>query len=71
MSGWQERGRCATLNPADADRLFFSDGRTPHEAIRMCQSCPVQPQCYKAGRSEEFGVWGAAPAGGRTAGHAA
>ena len=58
---WVAAARCGSLEPAEADRMFFGDGRAPADAIRMCQACPVQPQCRAFANRErvEFGFWGA------------
>ena len=57
---WKLDGACATLTPAEADRLFFSAGRVPNQATDMCGRCPVKERCRgEAERNREaFGVWG-------------
>lgn len=56
---WKTQGACATLTPAEADALFFTDGRTPKRAYALCGSCPVIDQCREAAydQQEEYGMW--------------
>lgn len=64
--GWTERALCATLSPAQADKVFFggssfSNTDAHHlrrQAARLCGPCPVKAQCLEAGRHETYGVWG-------------
>lgn len=64
MSKWASPGfpeaECARLEPSEADRLFFQDGRAPREAVLLCRSCRAQEACRDYARKQriEFGVWG-------------
>lgn len=63
---WRALANCAALSQAEVDRLFFND-RTPNEAQRLCQTCPVLRECredadaleagYRGDRSHQVGFW--------------
>ena len=42
----------------DPDLFFPSPGQPAREARAVCATCPVKAECYEAGRSEYYGVWG-------------
>lgn len=54
---WVADAACAGI---DTD-LFFplpGDKYAPEVAKRICQRCPVLPDCADYGRDERFGIWG-------------
>ena len=55
---WRHQAACKGMDPA----LFFptsNSGRGSLDAARaICASCPVQAQCFEAGRTEHMGMWG-------------
>ena len=68
---WMEDAKCRTLDPAEADRLFFSEdiGRSASlPGRRFCdggrfrgdEPCPVRAQCLELAiaNDDRFGVWG-------------
>ena len=55
---WMRHAACRDLAPAEADRLFFPEGRPLRAAQRMCAGCPVRRECARFGQGEEHGVWG-------------
>jgi WhiB family transcriptional regulator, redox-sensing transcriptional regulator len=53
---WHAQAACR----GEGVRDFFADtGRRVERARALCGSCPVRAVCAEAGRTEEFGVWGA------------
>lgn len=57
---WQDRALCRGL-PTEwwyPDKGNFTADN--HEAIRICQRCPVKGEClaYANERQEEHGIWG-------------
>lgn len=53
---WREQAACKGLT-----RLFYpGQGETTSEAIAVCRTCPVQPQCLNDAliNGERFGIWG-------------
>jgi WhiB family transcriptional regulator, redox-sensing transcriptional regulator len=61
---WQEGGTCREMPDDASDELFFPEGRSTafieHRAAKVCQRCPILPECrsWALSRHEEFGVWG-------------
>jgi FixJ family two-component response regulator len=57
MDDWQTRALCAQVDP---DLWFPEKGASSRPARRICQRCPVQPQCLAdaLARGERHGVWG-------------
>jgi hypothetical protein len=57
---WMAQGLCAGMSPELAERYFFPTTGQKHPALarRLCQACPVQPQCAAFGADEEYGLWG-------------
>lgn len=56
---WQERALCASTGDPDMHLRFF-DGHNEEYARRMCQMCPVQPECleYAVETGQMAGIWG-------------
>jgi WhiB family redox-sensing transcriptional regulator len=54
---WYERAACLDK---DADCFFPEKGGSTRAAKRICQTCPVQPECleYALANDERFGIWG-------------
>lgn len=61
---WTERAAC---RDADDPDIFFPDRNAvaKAEAKAFCERCEVSPECYNAGRTEGFGIWGGEPAAER------
>lgn len=54
---WMAGGVCNSTDP----EIFFPErGKSPAEAIRICQSCDVQERClqWALAHNEQYGVWG-------------
>lgn len=53
---WHSQAACANHDP----ELFYSiDKRGADKAKAICRNqCPVREQCLRAGRGEQWGVWG-------------
>ena len=61
---WMEDATCAQVGPLD--HAFFPDrGRTPSQALELCQACPVRAQCLAFGLDEPHGIWGGVSERGR------
>lgn len=65
---WRDQAACK----GKPTSMFFPDGRNQKEQERLneeakavCRTCPVIVECYQAGRTERFGVWGGMTVGGR------
>lgn len=41
-----------------ADRHTLEDSYQREQALQVCRHCPVKVDCLKAGKDEEFGIWG-------------
>jgi hypothetical protein len=56
---WRSQARCASLNPAEADRLFFiGPGKRSTKAKEFCAPCPVKQDCSNfAVLYNEEGIW--------------
>lgn len=54
---WMQHAACAGV---DAELFFPEKGHQPDAAKRMCQRCPVRPQCAEYAIRDEtlVGVWG-------------
>ncbi|WP_219471284.1 WhiB family transcriptional regulator [Nonomuraea rhizosphaerae] len=54
---WRDEGLCAQTDP---EAFFPERGAAPQLAKRVCQGCPVRPQClaYALDHNIRFGVWG-------------
>lgn len=45
---WQERARCKTLTPEQADEIFFPKaGGKSNRAKEFCHGCPVEKECLQ------------------------
>jgi WhiB family redox-sensing transcriptional regulator len=57
---WRQAAACRGMDPKEADRLFFTAGPPPQEAVRKCGGCPVRQDCQAYGLAgrEEYGVFG-------------
>ncbi|MFB7845472.1 WhiB family transcriptional regulator [Streptomyces sp. NPDC056053] len=61
---WMDQALCAQVDPG----LFFSEGprNTSRKALRICSTCPVQPECAAFASALEgdltakyrYGAWG-------------
>lgn len=62
LATWVEQAACVGLPSYEIESLFYPrDGLpVPEETLEMCQGCPVQAQCLKAGLEGRYseGVWG-------------
>lgn len=56
---WRAHGKCSTLLPEDADRLFYlGRGQSPKAAKEFCSDCPVRRPClFFALFYGETGIW--------------
>jgi WhiB family redox-sensing transcriptional regulator len=54
---WKAEGLCAQTDP---DAFYPEKGESTGPAKRICQACPVRPECLAdaLARGERFGVWG-------------
>ena len=54
---WLVFGAC---RDADPDLFFPSTREETEQALAICGSCPVQPECldYALEAGERFGIWG-------------
>ena len=52
--GWQDQAACK----GKTDLFFSGLPQRQATAIAICATCPVRPECRKAGAGEPFGVWG-------------
>lgn len=56
---WREHGKCASLTPEQADKLFYlSKGQSSAPAKAFCSDCPVRKPClFFALFYKESGIW--------------
>lgn len=54
---WADEARCLQAEP---DTFFPEKGGSTREAKRICNDCPVKPECldYALENDERFGIWG-------------
>lgn len=55
------RGQVTVMYPErPLDKPGRPTGKPPdyRPALKLCTTCPVVEQCWEAGRTESFGVWG-------------
>ena len=61
---WMAHAKCAGLDTATRNRLFFppqgSNANNVRRAKDICRSCPIEAQCleYALVNEERFGIWG-------------
>lgn len=50
----------AACRDADPDLFFPANREEAEQALAICASCPVQPEClsYALEAGERFGIWG-------------
>lgn len=56
---WRPKGNCASLKPAQTDKLFFPEsGRSINKAKAFCKNCPVVTLCLEYALDNELsGIW--------------
>ncbi len=61
---WRGDAACSDV---DVDLFFAVDDATQHEAVAICESCPVRAECLEWALStkEPHGVWGGCAEGER------
>ena len=61
---WVVFGAC---RDADPDLFFPSSRQETEQALAICGSCPVKPEClaYATEAGERFGIWGGLTEKGR------
>jgi WhiB family transcriptional regulator, redox-sensing transcriptional regulator len=60
---WWERANCLGLAPTDGKSkhpFFQKPGEATGPAKDVCAGCQVRAECFEAGISEKFGIWGGA-----------
>lgn len=56
---WRAHGKCSTLTPEEADKLFYlGKGQSSKPAKQFCSDCPVKGPClFFALFYNEVGIW--------------
>jgi WhiB family redox-sensing transcriptional regulator len=56
MPDFGDAALCAQTDPI----LFFPEGRPNSRAIKLCQQCEFQDECYQFAidTGQEYGIWG-------------
>lgn len=52
---WHAEAACRGQGP---DAWYPGTNDTATEALAVCATCRVRPECAEAGQAERFGVWG-------------
>jgi WhiB family redox-sensing transcriptional regulator len=53
---FMDKADCRTVK--DPDIFFSEDAAGIRQAKKICNTCPVRSECFKYGKSEEFGIFG-------------
>lgn len=55
---WQNLALCQGMQTEWFYDLYEKDGEVARASDEACLRCPVKAQCFLAGQSGEYGVWG-------------
>jgi hypothetical protein len=63
-NSWMGDGLCSQTDP---DIFFPESGQATHQAVKICNRCPVQAKCFEFAmeNGESYGIWGGVPTRGR------